>query len=73
MADDKQQVSDKHYQVMKYFEDLRKDVRFILDDTIHNHYDRVPQTWDGWDEERQKLREDLREIQRRVDRTLNGL
>lgn len=73
MAEEKQEVSDRHYQVMKNLQDLRADVKYIFDDTINSHYDYPPQTREDWERERNKLRDDLREVQKRIDRTLQGL
>jgi hypothetical protein len=71
--DEKQQAGDRHYETMKYLQNMRDDVQRILKETINNHYDYPPENLASEQEEREKLRKDLYEIRARVDQTLNGL
>ena len=73
MADEKEEARDKHFEAMKYLQNMRDDVLRILRDTLDRHYDFPPESLDGERAEREKLRQDLREVQSRIDRTLRGL
>ena len=75
MADEaeQQQARDRHYDAMRYFQELRTDVDNVLNDTINRHYDYPPADLEAERVERDKLRSDLREIQARIDRTLSNI
>ena len=75
MADERerQEASDRHYSAMRDLQNMRDDVAGILNDTINRHYDFPPDDLEGERAEREKLRQDLREVQQRIDRTLRGL
>ena len=73
MADEQQEIKDRHFQTMKYLQEMRDDVKRILQDTIDRHYDFPATDSAGETAERTKLKADLREVQRRIDRTLQGL
>ncbi|MEJ0021677.1 MAG: hypothetical protein WDN47_03810 [Candidatus Doudnabacteria bacterium] len=73
MADEIQEAKDKHLEAMKYLQNMRDDVLGIIKDTIDRHYDSPPESLQGEQDERNKLKQDLREAQARIERTINGL
>lgn len=73
MADEKQEARDRHFDAMKYLQNMRDDVTRILNDTINRHYDYPPENLEAEQDERDKLKKDLREAQTRIERTLDGL
>ena len=75
MADEQEQkdASKRHYDVMTRLQTLRSDVQQQISGIINRYYDRVPSDLKYERDDRGYIRDDLRQVQRRIDETINNL
>lgn len=75
MADEREQeeAKQKHDETMRRLQNLRDNVRDEITDIINRYYDDPPNDLIYEREERGKIQDSLRAVQRRIDETINSL